>query len=74
MNKLVLKVSWDEATRKVTIVKDEINIQLVIDNETALINGKKETLEVAPNIENGITMLPLRFIGEVWGLNLNGMR
>lgn len=62
------QVSWDEATSKVTIVKDKINIQLVINNVTALINGKKETLEVGPKIENGSTMLPLRFIGEVLGI------
>ncbi|OAS14000.1 N-acetylmuramoyl-L-alanine amidase family protein [Paenibacillus oryzisoli] len=62
------KVSWDEATSKVTIVKDKVNIQLVINNVTALINGKKETLEVGPKIENGSTMLPLRFIGEVLGI------
>lgn len=61
-------VSWDEATSKVTIVKDKINIQLVINNVTALINGKKETLEVSPKIENGSTMLPLRFIGELLGI------
>ncbi|WP_235549899.1 N-acetylmuramoyl-L-alanine amidase family protein [Paenibacillus sp. Soil766] len=62
------QVSWDEATSKVTIVKDKINIQLVINNVTALVNGKKETLEVGPKIENGSTMLPLRFIGEVLGI------
>ncbi|MDR6549558.1 N-acetylmuramoyl-L-alanine amidase family protein [Paenibacillus qinlingensis] len=62
------QVSWDEATSKVTIVKDKVNIQLVINNLTALINGKKETLEVGPKIENGSTMLPLRFIGEVFGI------
>ena len=67
LNKLV-PCDWDEATRKVTIVKDNINIQLVIDTTTALINGKKETLEVGPKIENGYTMLPLRFIGEVLGI------
>ncbi|OCT14160.1 hypothetical protein A8709_25290 [Paenibacillus pectinilyticus] len=61
-------VTWDEASRKVTITKDKTNIQLVIDNTTALINGKKEALEVGPKIENGTTMLPLRFIGEVLGI------
>ncbi|KRF10731.1 hypothetical protein ASG93_17510 [Paenibacillus sp. Soil787] len=62
------KVSWDEPTRKVTIVKDDMNIQLVIDSKTALIKGKKENLEVAPIIEKGNTMLPLRFIGQLMGI------
>ncbi|OPH47103.1 hypothetical protein BC351_11360 [Paenibacillus ferrarius] len=62
------KVTWDPAARKVTIVKDDVNIQLVIDNKTAVINGKKETMEVAPIIENGNTMLPLSFIGSRMGI------
>ena len=68
MKKLALKVSWDEPTRKVTIVKGDMNIQLVIDSKTALIKGKKENLEVAPIIEKGNTMLPLRFIGQLMGI------
>ncbi|WP_175532284.1 N-acetylmuramoyl-L-alanine amidase family protein [Paenibacillus sp. yr247] len=62
------KVSWDETTRKVTIVKNDVNIELVIDSKTALIKGKKESLEVAPVIEKGNTMLPLRFIGQFLGI------
>ncbi|MDQ0915588.1 copper amine oxidase N-terminal domain-containing protein [Paenibacillus sp. V4I5] len=62
------KVSWDEPTRKVTIIKGDMNIQLVIDSKTALIKGKKESLEVAPIIEKGNTMLPLRFIGQLMGI------
>lgn len=62
------RVTWDEKARKVTIVKDDTNIQLVIDSKTALIKGKKVTLEVAPLIDNGNTMLPLRFIGEQLGI------
>ncbi|WNR42366.1 N-acetylmuramoyl-L-alanine amidase family protein [Paenibacillus roseipurpureus] len=62
------KVAWDEATRKVTIKKDEVQIELVIDQTTALINGKQTKLEVGPKIENGSTMLPLRFIGELLGI------
>ncbi|WP_274468167.1 MULTISPECIES: N-acetylmuramoyl-L-alanine amidase family protein [unclassified Paenibacillus] len=62
------KVAWDESARKVTIVKDDTHIQLVIDSKTALINGKKETMEVPPIIDKGNTMLPLRFIGEQMGI------
>lgn len=68
VEELGAKVSWDEPSRKVTIVKDDVNIQLVIDSKTALIKGKKESLEVAPIIEKGNTMLPLRFIGQYMGI------
>ncbi|WP_161412057.1 N-acetylmuramoyl-L-alanine amidase family protein [Paenibacillus silvestris] len=62
------KVTWDEASKKVTIVKDDVNIQLVINSKTALIKGKKEVMEVAPIIDKGNTMLPLRFIGQQMGI------
>ncbi|MEC0269877.1 MULTISPECIES: N-acetylmuramoyl-L-alanine amidase family protein [Paenibacillus] len=62
------KVTWDEATSKVTIVKDDVNIQLTINSKTALIKGKKEVMEVAPIIDKGNTMLPLRFIGQQMGI------
>lgn len=62
------KVTWDEATSKVTIVKDDVNMQLVINSKTALIKGKKEVMEVAPIIDKGNTMLPLRFIGQQMGI------
>lgn len=61
-------VSFDDVARKVIIVKDKTNIQLAIDSTTALVNGKKTPLEVAPKIENDTTMLPLRFVGELLGI------
>ncbi|MBD0380517.1 N-acetylmuramoyl-L-alanine amidase [Paenibacillus sp. WST5] len=65
------KVSWDEAARKVTITKDDMNIQLTIDSKNATIKGKKQTMEVAPVIVDGSTMLPLRFVGEQLGVEFN---
>lgn len=65
------KVAWDEAARKVTITKDDMNIQLTIDSKTASIKGKKQTMEVAPVIVDGNTMLPLRFVGEQLGVDFN---
>ncbi|UKS30534.1 N-acetylmuramoyl-L-alanine amidase family protein [Paenibacillus sp. HWE-109] len=62
------KVTWNAAARQVTIVKDDVNIQLVIDSKMAVINGAKEQMEVAPVIENGNTMLPLSFIGKRMGI------
>ncbi|MEW9698914.1 N-acetylmuramoyl-L-alanine amidase [Paenibacillus sp. SI8] len=65
------KVAWDEATRKVTISKGEMNLQLTIDSKVALSKGKKQTLEVAPVITDGSTMLPLRYVGEQLGVEFN---
>jgi N-acetylmuramoyl-L-alanine amidase len=60
-------VGWDDKERKVTVRKDDLNIELQIDNPYAYVKGKKEELEVAPIIVNGSTLLPVRFIGEKLG-------
>ncbi|UJF36119.1 N-acetylmuramoyl-L-alanine amidase family protein [Paenibacillus hexagrammi] len=65
------KVSWNEEAKRVTIVKDSMNIQLTINSKVALIQGAKQNMEVPPVIENGNTMLPLRFIGEQMGVKFN---
>lgn len=61
-------VAWDDQTRTVTLaMKDDI-IKLVIDNKTARLNNRTSTLDVAPAIINGRTMLPIRYVAE--GFNL----
>lgn len=56
--------AWDEATRKVTYLSEEGKIELYIGQKAAYINGKKITLDTAPLIVSGRTMVPLRFISE----------
>lgn len=45
-------------------------IRLTIDNKTAIVDGEEETLDTAPIIVDGRTMLPIRFISESLGLNV----
>jgi len=62
------KVGWLESQRKVTVEKDETKIELQIDNPNAVVNGIAHSLEAAPFIENGNTMLPARFVAEQLGI------
>lgn len=61
-------VSWDGSTQSVLLNMDDDTIKLVIDSNIAYLNNSEETLDVAPTIINGRTMLPIRFIAE--GFNL----
>lgn len=61
-------VGWEESTRTVTLGKDGEKIQLVIDSKVARLNGAVHTLDVAPTVINGRTMLPIRFVAE--GFNI----
>ena len=60
-------VSWDGETRTVTAVKGGVTISLQIDNPVALRNGVAITLDQAPVIVGGRTLVPVRFVSEALG-------
>ncbi|MDR6878278.1 stalk domain-containing protein [Bacillus sp. 3255] len=57
-------VSWDPEERSVTVTRDGITVKLFIDSKTATVNGNEVTLEVPAAIENGSTVVPVRFVSE----------
>lgn len=60
-------VRWDNDTRTVTIIKEDIKIVITIDSQTALVNSKAIVLDSPAFIENDRTYTPLRFIAEKLG-------
>ena len=64
-------VAWDEETRTVLLgYKDDIII-LEADNHTAYLNESKQELDVAPTVINDRTMLPIRFIANGFGFDVD---
>lgn len=68
-------VAWDAASQTVTILLDGTELQLVIGKSSALVNGKATPVDstnpkVVPLILNSRTMLPLRFIAESLGADV----
>lgn len=57
-------VIWNEEERSVTVTRDGIIVKLFIDSKTATVNGNEVTLEVPAAIENGSTVVPVRFVSE----------
>ncbi|MDY3929922.1 MAG: stalk domain-containing protein [Clostridia bacterium] len=64
------EVAWNDSERKVTITKGEDIIVMQIGNEICTLNGEKRKLDYGPVIINDITYLPLRFIAEMLGLEV----
>ncbi len=60
-------VDWDAETKTAKLVSGDNTIELTIDSTTAKLNGAEETLDVAPMIIDGRTMLPIRFVAESFG-------
>jgi hypothetical protein len=65
------KVSWNNELRKVILVKAVKTIELTIGSLDVVVNGNKVSLEVAPFITAGNSMLPVRFLAEQLGLLVN---
>lgn len=63
-------VDWDNTDKTVTITKENVAIKLTIDSTTAYLNNEEKTLDTAPVILNGRTMLPARFIAESFGYDV----
>ncbi len=62
-------VKWEKDVRRVTIKKESKTIQMTIDEKTVYVNGKPETLDHPPQLLNWRTMVPLRFVGTIMGLD-----
>ena len=63
-------VNWLPELRAVSIVKGDITMMFYIDTPIMQVCGYEESLEVAPMIIKGRTMLPLRAIAEPFGLSV----
>ena len=59
--------TWDAATKTVTVTKGDKTVILVIGSTIAKINGADVQMDVAPEIVNGRTMLPARWVAEGLG-------
>ena len=64
-------VDWNNDTKTVTITLGSNKVEMTVDSKTAYFNNNAQTLDVAPVILNGRTMLPARFIAESFGFDVN---
>lgn len=64
-------VSWNEETKGITLVYEDVIIKLNIDKTIAYINSQITQLLQAPQLTNGTTMVPLRFVTENFGADVS---
>ncbi|MBE7021383.1 MAG: hypothetical protein E7411_08145 [Ruminococcaceae bacterium] len=65
------EVSWDEATATATAVSNLNTIKITRDSATAYINDATVTLDSPATIVDGRFLVPLRFISEAYGAEVN---
>lgn len=69
------RVSWDASTRTAIVTLGNVSLHLTIGRSTALVNGSSVPIDdanakVVPLIMTGRTMLPLRFVAENLGADV----
>lgn len=65
------EVFWDEATETVTGVRNGTTVVLKIGSSSATVNGREISIDTEPVIENGRTLVPVRFVAESLGAAVN---
>lgn len=69
--------SWDQDSHTATFVKGSTTVKVTIGSKTVTVNGTKKTMDVAPqlvkvdNKGGARTMVPLRFISEGFGYDVD---
>lgn len=64
-------VEWNNEIKEVTLTYQGDLIKLTIDSLTAYLNNNANTLDTAPAVINGRTMLPIRFVSESFGFDVD---
>jgi len=68
--KIGATVEWDGNTQTVKATKGDTSISLTINNTTAYKNGQPITLDVPAKILNGRTLVPVRFVADCFGVDV----
>jgi len=68
---LGMTVVWDDNLRKATGTKDGKEIELVIGDDAAYVDGLPVSLDVPAQIINGSTLVPARFVAEAAGCGVD---
>ncbi|HOO97808.1 MAG TPA: copper amine oxidase N-terminal domain-containing protein [Caldisericia bacterium] len=63
-------VGWDEKTSEITITVGDKVIVVRVGNRIAIVDGEVVEMPVTPEIKSGATFVPLRFITESFGCQL----
>lgn len=64
-------VEWNQQLQRIQLSNGETNTTLYLNNKQAVINNAQIQMDVEPVLVNSTTYVPLRFISESFGYNVN---
>ena len=63
-------INWDHASQTATAKRNNQEVIIIRDSNTAFVDGQAEALDVAARTVNSRMMVPLRFVSETLGLEV----
>lgn len=70
-NGLGADVAWDQSTKQATISKGDTELLFTVGSNIAMKNGEAVTLDATVVVVNGSAIVPLRFLSENFGYEIN---
>lgn len=69
-------IEWDNLVKQIrlSLPSKDIKLVLTVNQKTALVNQEKIQLDVPPLIFQGRVFVPIRFVAETFGANVNALR
>lgn len=64
-------VNYNSTDKTINAVRNDVKIDLKLNDEKAYVNGELKVLAVPAKAVNGRTLVPLRFVGEALGEKVN---
>lgn len=61
------KVSWDPQKKLITIIRKGNTVLFTINSTASFVNGEPNRMDTSPVIQNGRTMVPVRYVSEYFG-------
>ncbi len=65
---LGFQVAWDDAEKKITLIKIGSYIEMRLNSMYVNVNGTQKLLDAMPRVIDGSTMIPIRFVSEGFGM------
>lgn len=65
------QVSWNPSFKTITAIKNNTTLTMQIGSKSAVVNGETKYLDQPPQIKNGRTLIPLRFVSEAFGASVS---
>lgn len=64
-------IHWDGKTQKVILINGDDTITMTVGSKAMLVNTSVVEMDVAPEVRGGRVFLPIRYLGEVLGADIN---